>query len=92
MPHKCDQNKLLATPQYEVKRCGTTDKEERTPNRYQKKKNFKNGGKSRITLKKTKNRRTKKIISQVCTKKKKFPPKTYPPYSRVKLNFFNYKP
>ena len=28
MPHKRDQNKLLTTPQHEVKRCGTTKPEE----------------------------------------------------------------
>ena len=37
--------------------------------------NFNNGGKSRIALKKPKNRRTKKIISQVCTK---FPTRNIP--------------
>ena len=29
MPHKRDQNKLLTTPQQEVKRCGTTMKKRR---------------------------------------------------------------
>ena len=31
MPHKRDQNKLLTTPQHEVKRCGTTKQEEEKP-------------------------------------------------------------
>ena len=57
-------NKITSTLQQRRKITNRVDEVKQIS----KEENFNNGGKSRITLKKTKNRRTKKIISQVCTK------------------------